>query len=732
MRRFALPTLALATVLIGTGCEQSESPTVLEPAFAKVFDLTNPCPSILGDESDTDHTSKWEVALALYQWIDPLFKDVRSRNAAKTHLSNIVDAVCAGDYDGAASALHTFIQQVEGQPDIMLADAPSDQDLISWASVLAMEMDNETLPEGILEVEGGLAFVPDATGAGTVKTRNGHVLVNASDFPPGGPFFVAIAPGGAGDFGDYVVYGDELYQIVTDASSTNPDGVLVSFCPVAENGEPPQEYPGYLKIAHDKGDAVELLETWTSQCGESQSALLQGAQGWLRSLARYAGGAIRNVFGPTPVYARAETGLGGRTKSFSPFAVVNPWTALRVEVTGPEGVSAVDVGGTAQFAATLTGPQDAVDLYMQLYGEDYTWSSGNLKWLQVGSTGLATGWAESVGSVEVKATLPPQGEVPELTGSTSISVNPLADPVVGFSASRIGEYGETNSYDFSWSGDTYPALLFTAADAGNCAAGTYRTSLIADPAQVESSCLAGAVAPGMLTAFSISTGAGSPPPASVTAKLHDSFALAAGKDYTSNAAYVTVQTNNLSVSKTGDGDGTIGCQVRGTDGKFTPCGSYQFQDWQDVKLTATPDAWSRFDGWTGPCSPLVTGDCAFRMREDRSITATFTKVYAPLTVVCESRLAGSVSVSYDGAEVCAASEDSQTSNTVLVPIGSVSITAEPVGYTGKDDFWFSSEDLALDAALCSPKVSGNKGSAATCTFSMPGAGGTLNVKLTSF
>jgi hypothetical protein len=325
MRRI-LPVVVLVSLCIGFGCERApERPGVFEPAFAKTDVPPNPCPTVIGTAAVDGFTLKYEIVVGLYEGIDALFQDMRSKNGARSHVDNIVREVCAGDYAGALDFVHGFIQQIEGQPDDMLSpDQPSVAELVTWAQVLARPMAPDALPEGVLAADGVLALTPGGISADAVRTRNGHVIVNASDFPAGAPFVVAIAPG-PGNYGDYVVYlgtdGPESYQITTDRPDRSDLAapVLIVFC---------GSFPTNLNIAHDKGSAgVELLPTEPVDCatfGASQSSVFEGAPAWLRTLAQSAGAAARKMFGPAPVYARELSGLGGRTKSFSPFALVRP------------------------------------------------------------------------------------------------------------------------------------------------------------------------------------------------------------------------------------------------------------------------------------------------------------------------------------------------------------------------------------------------------------------------
>jgi hypothetical protein len=84
----------------------------------------------------------------------------------------------------------------------------------------------------------------------------------------------------------------------------------------------------------------------------------------------------------------------------------------------------------------------------------------------------------------------------------------------------------------------------------------------------------------------------------------------------------------LSVSKAGTGGGTVASAPSGID-----CGTScvaVFDTGTEVTLTATPDATSTFEGWSGGCTG--TGPCVVTMSAARSVTATFKRIEHALTV----------------------------------------------------------------------------------------------------
>jgi predicted lipoprotein with Yx(FWY)xxD motif len=80
--------------------------------------------------------------------------------------------------------------------------------------------------------------------------------------------------------------------------------------------------------------------------------------------------------------------------------------------------------------------------------------------------------------------------------------------------------------------------------------------------------------------------------------------------------------HTLSVNTTGTGTGTIQSSPPGIDSCAFSC-SQAFDDGTMVTLTATPDAYSTFTGWSGGgCSG--SGTCQITISSDATVTATFT------------------------------------------------------------------------------------------------------------
>ncbi|MEZ5501644.1 MAG: putative Ig domain-containing protein [Halioglobus sp.] len=89
------------------------------------------------------------------------------------------------------------------------------------------------------------------------------------------------------------------------------------------------------------------------------------------------------------------------------------------------------------------------------------------------------------------------------------------------------------------------------------------------------------------------------------------------------AGEVVVQQYALSVQKLGAGTGTV-------TGNSIDCGATcdaTFDEGSEVTLVATPDAGSKFTGWSGACAG--TGSCVVTLNAAATVTATFGKTLPP-------------------------------------------------------------------------------------------------------
>lgn len=129
------------------------------------------------------------------------------------------------------------------------------------------------------------------------------------------------------------------------------------------------------------------------------------------------------------------------------------------------------------------------------------------------------------------------------------------------------------------------------------------------------------------------------------------------------AQFDTLPTNTLTVSKAGNGSGSVTSSPAGIDCGST-CSS-SFLASATVTLTPTPSAGSTFAGWSGDCTGA--GGCTVTMDQARSVTATFTLEKRTLTVGKSGSGSGAVTSSPAGIDcgaLCSAEYDYGTSVTL--------------------------------------------------------------------
>jgi CSLREA domain-containing protein len=95
----------------------------------------------------------------------------------------------------------------------------------------------------------------------------------------------------------------------------------------------------------------------------------------------------------------------------------------------------------------------------------------------------------------------------------------------------------------------------------------------------------------------------------------------------------------LDVTLSGNGSGAVGSSPSGID--CEPSCSASFAEGTEVTLTATPDANSTFEGWSGAgCSG--SGDCVVTLNADTTINAAFAATQLPVEVALAGSGSGSV------------------------------------------------------------------------------------------
>jgi hypothetical protein len=166
-------------------------------------------------------------------------------------------------------------------------------------------------------------------------------------------------------------------------------------------------------------------------------------------------------------------------------------------------------------------------------------------------------------------------------------------------------------------------------------------------------------------------------------------------DETKNVTAVFSDPTNpmLIVHKDGTGAGTVTSVPAGID-----CGgtcAFSFTQDTVVTLTAVADTYSEFTGWSGlKCSG--TGPCVVTMNEAKAVTATFTHVAYPLTVIKDG--AGTGTVTSDPAGIDCGSTCSAGMGGVVTLTATPDTMSSFTGWTGEGCSGTGTCVVTMDAA----------------------------------
>lgn len=372
MRRFVTAGALALVVALFAGCDdRTDTPT--EPQFGKK-NLPNNC-----EESDyeTDYGT-------LESAIEFVFEDRQAERGALQILDNIGRKVCSDpqNLDATPVMAEGFYQHVVNELPYISEDLHDEAiDLVKAVFDFALQTTSTpVIPPGAFDpVTGVVAVVIPGTDA-VIQTPNfeAALVIDPASFPPGDPVTVALSriPDDQQPIPGFVNFA-ERYEIV---ASVQPDpagsGVLTVLCVPDDQILPPNLAIGHyllrqveILVPQPVGDAVDCTLAQTGYPFPEAPAGIAGLAGKLLQPL------VDRILGVPPLHAMyfAGTGLGGRTKSFSPF--------VPVEVT-------IDVGETVQLEVGFNGA---------------TWASDNTAVATVDQNGLVTG--VSVGTTTISATV---------------------------------------------------------------------------------------------------------------------------------------------------------------------------------------------------------------------------------------------------------------------------------------------------------------------------------------
>jgi alpha-tubulin suppressor-like RCC1 family protein len=264
------------------------------------------------------------------------------------------------------------------------------------------------IPDAALTDDGAAKIIGPS--GGTVATPSGGAGVQ---FPPGtlpSEVLVTIVripatTPGTGPLPTSLKQYPPYYDFATTPAVVFSDSARVGICQVTDPSSPfyAPEPHDRLRLAHTVGPAgqttVEILNRVSVddlvRCTSvTANATNFDAQfGWRGALASIVDGALGMVR-PTELFA-AHGGLGGKTKSFSPFAAVDPTSGPVANVTVTINPSAIRVNENALATAVLKDAAGNV-----LAGRSITWSTNASPFASIGaSTGIITGVAPGIATI---------------------------------------------------------------------------------------------------------------------------------------------------------------------------------------------------------------------------------------------------------------------------------------------------------------------------------------------
>jgi hypothetical protein len=356
-------------VALFAGCDERATNTPTEPTFKQ--NLANNC---TGTEYQTDYES-------LESDIADVFEDRQAERGALQILDNIGRKVCSDpqNLDATPVMAEGFYQHVVNELPYISLDLHDDAiELVQAVFDFALQTSSPTpeIPPGAFDPETGIVAVviPGTDAVVQTPNREAALLFDPASFPPGDPVTVALSriPDDQQPIPGFVNFA-ERYEIV---ASVQPDpagdGVLTALCVPDDQILPPNFAIGHyyfrqveILVPQPVGDAVECTFAQTGYPFPEAPVGIAGLAGkLLQPLAD-------RLLGASPLHAMyfAGTGLGGRTKSFSPFAPV--------EVT-------IDVGETVQLEVGFV---------------DATWASDYTAVATVDEDGLVTGVSDGTATI---------------------------------------------------------------------------------------------------------------------------------------------------------------------------------------------------------------------------------------------------------------------------------------------------------------------------------------------
>ena len=348
---------------------------VLFVACSDQQDLTSPEEAVFGKKVENNCTGlNLEMKDAIDAEIDIVLSLRKSRKGAHQIVDNIARKVCAGDVVSTQNMIDDFEILLDRQPvDQIEGGVEAAARLFAAVSAFGSGI---VFPAEALNSTGTVAIVEPGEDAEVVTpNREAALVVDPASFGPGDPVTVILTriDDDQAPIPGFTNFAERYEVFVSRSPLATGDGVLVAVC-VPDD----QVTPGELALGHLYNGMVEILVPVDPgdllDCDDAETGYpFVGDALASRSIGRrLLQPVIDRLLGVKPLNAMyfGGTGLGGRTKSFSPFAPVDP---------------TIEVGETVQ----LTIGTDDVD-----------WSSHNEAVATVDDYGLVTGVIAGIAEIE--------------------------------------------------------------------------------------------------------------------------------------------------------------------------------------------------------------------------------------------------------------------------------------------------------------------------------------------
>jgi hypothetical protein len=361
--------LLVFAVGLFVACAEDQVPAPEGASFARVSS---------GCEEGSDEWLQWQTILT---HIEDVYEDRNAIRGAEKIVSNIARKVCTDppSYDATPSMAEGFYQHVMNELEHLIVPLAEAIDLVELVFDFALPGDAPSFPDGAFDEETGTVAVILPGTDDVVQTPNleAALVVDPASFEPGDPVTVVLTRISDGEtpIPGFVNFAERYSVFVSRPPAGDGEGMLVAVC-VPDD----QDLPSELALGHTFDGQVEILVPVDPgevlDCTQAQSGypFVGAALGLAGVTSRWIQPVVDRILGVEPLHASylAGTGLGGRTKSFSPFAPVDP---------------TIEVGETVQLTI----------------GTDATWTTSDAEVATVDNTGLVTGISE--GSATITATV---------------------------------------------------------------------------------------------------------------------------------------------------------------------------------------------------------------------------------------------------------------------------------------------------------------------------------------